>query len=138
MFELQDDIAHSEVVDSLMCSAGRIPFACYQQMILCYKTLVLLHCMMLIFDVMQRRIIDNDSITPGTIYSPRGYTICGRIYEACNLQNIFTSHSMVTANPCSRTTQTGNGKSSSIACARFRMGSNGLRSKFTNGFYSCL
>ena len=32
--ELQDDIAHSEAQDSLMCSAGRIPFACYQQMIL--------------------------------------------------------------------------------------------------------
>ena len=31
VFELQDDIAHSEAQDSLMCSAGRIPFACYQQ-----------------------------------------------------------------------------------------------------------
>ena len=38
VFELQDDIAHSEAQDSLMCSAGRIPFACYQQMILYYKT----------------------------------------------------------------------------------------------------
>ena len=38
LFELQDDIAHSEAQDSLMCSAGRFPFACYQQMILYYKT----------------------------------------------------------------------------------------------------
>ena len=70
--------------------------------------------MMLIFDVMQHRIID--SIAPGTIYSPRGYTmadftkhvIC-RIY----FYQPFTSN----CEP-SRTTQTGNGKSSSIAvCA---------------------
>ena len=31
----------------------------------------------------------NHSIAPGTIYSPRGYTIYGRIFEACDLQNIF-------------------------------------------------
>ena len=93
--------------------------------------------MMLIFDVMQHRIIDNDSITPGTIYSPRGYTICGRIYEACNLQNILPATQLSNCEP-SRTTQTGNGKSSSIACTCFRMRSYGLRSKFTNGFYSCL
>ena len=91
--------------------------------------------MMLIFDVMQHRIID--SIAPGTIYSPRGYTIYGRIYEACNLQNIFTSHSIVTLNPVALH-RLGTGKVAQSQCAHFRMRSYGLRSKFTNGFYSCL
>ena len=35
LFELQDDIAHTEAQDSLMCLCA---FACYQQMILYYKT----------------------------------------------------------------------------------------------------
>ena len=78
--------------------------------------------MMLIFDVMQHRIIA--SIAPGTVYSPRGYTISGRIYEACNLRNFEPS----------RTTKTGNGKSSSIAVCALQMRSYGLRSKFTNDF----
>ena len=39
---------------------------------------------------MQRRIID--SVAPGSVYSPRGYTIYGRIYEACNILLRTQSH----------------------------------------------
>ena len=78
--------------------------------------------------VMQHRIID--SIAPGTIYSPRGYTIYGRIYEACNLQNIFYQPFNSNFEP-SRTTQTRNGKSSSITVRMLQDACYGLRSKFT-------
>jgi len=78
---------------------------------------------MLIFDVMQHTIID--SIARGTIYSPSGYTIYGRIYEVCNLQNI-----PVTSNPVALR-RLGTGKVAQSRCARFRMRSYGLRSKFT-------
>ena len=85
--------------------------------------------MMLIFDVMQHRIID--SIAPGATLSMAEFTkhvIC-RIF--------FTSHSIVTSNPVALR-RLGTGKVAQSRCARFRMHSYGLRSKFTNGFYSCL
>ena len=53
MLQLQDDIAHSKVQDSLMYSAGRTSICLYdQQMILYYKTL-LLHCraMMILLNI---------------------------------------------------------------------------------------
>ena len=78
------------IQDFLMCSAGRIPFTCYQQMILYYKlNSVLLHwaMMMLIFDVMQPRI--RDSIAPGATLSVAEFTkhvICGVFLPAMHSQ----------------------------------------------------
>ena len=95
VFVLQDHIAHSEVQDSLMCSACRILFACYQQMILCYKTQC--YCIELWWCYIVMQCTITDSTAPGTIYSLRGFPIYGRIYKAStdNLQDILASHSQL-------------------------------------------
>ena len=69
--------------------------------------------MMLIFDACNATQNHIDSVALGTIYSPRGYTIHGRIYEAYVICRIFYQPFTSNFEP-SRTTQTGNGKISSI------------------------
>ena len=62
-YSLQGDIAHSEVQDSLMCSAGRsrrTSFSLYDlvQWKLSFAALICNDASFLIFDVVQCRIID--------------------------------------------------------------------------------
>ena len=78
-YNLQGDIAHSEVQDSLMCSAGRTSFSLYDlvQWKLSFAALICNDASFLIFDAVQCRIIDRSCIAPRTSYiaPASGYTM---------------------------------------------------------------
>ena len=122
VFGLQDDITHSEVQDFLMCSAGRILLLVINNWSCIIKLVtVLSHDDAIWFNATQNHRQYNPRRAPGTTLSMSEFTkhvICNTI-------------SQVTSNPVPLR-RLGTGKVAQSRCARFRMRSYGVRSKFTN------